>query len=332
ARRIWGRAIKEAREALRPPLVKLAAGDADVHALRRAAEAVLEAAGRLGVRTKAVEAAFELTRPGAAEAVVKYFKTLEEFRKTQDRAREEELKRLYQEAPAAISLLLKAGAGSGEEAVRLVETFRREAVEAAAAELSRLRAELEKYLDPESARLLIRVASISPSAAEAALALHSAREVVGGAKDVEKARAVLREYVKALEAYPRLVEYLRSPVLGERELAYVIWASEKLNLKTASEMLRALGRAYELFDAYGRERLYSPLYDQLLPYLGWEPEKALLRAPPAVYVVNRLGEFAGRVFARYPVFAELKDVVGDVAVQADVPLRVGMPTYVFRRP
>ncbi|MGC9131887.1 MAG: hypothetical protein ACP5H5_09930, partial [Pyrobaculum sp.] len=56
AKRIWGRAIKEAREALQPPLVKLSSGDADVYALRRAAEAVLEAAGRLGVRTKAVEA------------------------------------------------------------------------------------------------------------------------------------------------------------------------------------------------------------------------------------------------------------------------------------
>ncbi|MCU7788917.1 hypothetical protein ODS41_13450, partial [Pyrobaculum sp. 3827-6] len=332
ARRIWGRAIKEAREALQPPFAKLSTGDADVLALRKAAEAVLEVAGRLGVRTKAVEAALELTRPGAAEAVVRYFKTLEEFRKTQDRAREEELKRLYQEAPAAISLLLKAGAKPGEEAVRLVETFRREALEATTAELARLRAELEKYLDPDSARLLIRIASISPSAAEAALALYSAREVVAGAKDVEKARAVLREYVKALEAYPRVVEYLRSPSIGERELAYVIWAAERLGLKTASEMLRALGRAYELFDAYGRERLYSPLYDQLLPYLGWEPERALLRAPPAVYVVNRLGELAGRVFVRYPVFTELKDVVGDVAVLADVPLKVGMPTYVFRRP
>ncbi|MCU7788456.1 hypothetical protein ODS41_11095 [Pyrobaculum sp. 3827-6] len=332
AKRIWAKALREAREALQPPFAKLSTGDADVLALRKAAEAVLEVAGRLGVRTKAVEAAVELTRPGAAEAVVKYFKTLEEFRKTQDRAREEELRRLGQEAPAAISLLQKAGARPGEEAVRLVETFRREALEATTAELAKLRAELEKYLDPDSARLLIKIASISPSAAEAALALQSVRDVVGGAKDVERARAVLREYVKALEAYPRLVEYLRSPVLGERELAYVIWAAERLGLKNASEMLKALGRAYELFDAYGRERLYSPLYDQLLPYLGWEPERALLRAPPAVYVVNRLGEFAGRVFARYPVFTELKDVVGDVAVQADVPLRVGMPTYVFRRP
>ncbi|MGC9052241.1 hypothetical protein, partial [Pyrobaculum sp.] len=165
------------------------------------------------------------------------------------REREEELKRLYQEAPAAISLLLKAGAKPGEESAKLVETFRREAVEAASAELARLRAELEKYLDPDSARLLIRIASISPSAAEAALALYSAREVVAGAKDVERARAVLKEYVKALEAYPRLVEYLKAPVLGERELAYVIWAAERLGLKTASEMLKALGRAYELFDA-----------------------------------------------------------------------------------
>ncbi|MGC8584333.1 MAG: hypothetical protein ACP5MH_11510, partial [Thermoproteus sp.] len=248
ARRIWAKAIREAREALQPPVARLSPGDADVLAVRKAAEAVLEAAGRLGVRTKAVEAAVELTKPGAAEAVVKYFKTLEELKKTPTGEREEELKRLSQEAPAAISLLQKAGAKPGEEAVRLVEVFRREALEAASAELARLRAELEKHLDPDSARLLIRIASISPSAAEAALALHSAREIVGRAKDVERARAALREYVKALEAYPRLVEYLRAPSIGERELAYMIWAAGRLGLKNASEMLKALGRAYELFD------------------------------------------------------------------------------------
>ncbi|WP_308215138.1 hypothetical protein [Pyrobaculum sp. 3827-6] len=329
AKRVWAKAIREAREALQPPFAKLSTGDADVYALRRAAEAVLEVAGRLGVKTRAVEAALELTRPGAAEAVVKYFKTLEEFRKTPSGEREEELRRLGQEAPNAISLLLKTGARPGEESAKLVEVFRREALEATTTELARLRAELEKYLDPDSARLLIRIASISPSAAEAALALYSAREVVGGAKDVERARAVLKEYVKALEAYPRLVEYLRSPVLGERELAYVIWASEKLNLKTASEMLRALGRAYELFDAYGRERLYNTLYDQLLPYLGWEPERALLRAPVDAHVMNRLGaSLVKSAYSRWLFFDAFGEALRESATLVDLPITVGMPVKV----
>ncbi|MEM4964617.1 MAG: hypothetical protein QXT13_10785 [Pyrobaculum sp.] len=81
-----------------------------------------------------------------------------------------------------------------------------------------------------------------------------------------------------------------------------------------------------VFETYGRELYHNPLYESLLPYLGWREWKALLQAPMGVYVVNRLGErLAREAFGRYLLFDLYGEAFRDISTLADVPLTVGMP-------
>ncbi|MEM4438751.1 MAG: hypothetical protein QW680_08970, partial [Pyrobaculum sp.] len=316
ARRLWAQALREAREALRPPLAKLRPGEADVHLLRGAAEAVLEAAGRINLNTEAVRAALEIREK--AEAVVKYFRLLEGPR------REEELKRLYEEAPLAISYLLRAGAKAGEEAAVLVKKFTEEL-----SAISPKAVEELKAIVGETEHL-IKLASISREAAVAAEALAAVAVVPKKAfRDAQRLKEAVREAIKAFESYSALADFLRSPSLAA-DLARLRRAAE--GDRELLRLINAVAAVKTAYEIHGKVRLVNQLYESLLPYLGWEREKMLLRAPIDVHVLNRMGaELARAAYTRFPFFEMYGDALRDAAVLADVPLKAGMPVNVKLR-
>ncbi|AFA38660.1 PaRep2b protein [Pyrobaculum oguniense TE7] len=181
---------------------------------------------------------------------------------------------------------------------------------------------------------LLKAASISPALAEAVKAVRELASVdkkfaklVEEAKterDLEKIRAYLRAEAKALRAASELGEFLKSPSV-EANLGYLIFAADRLQLRDVKRVLELIGRAKgEL--SFFEERYFNVVYEQLLPLLGWRAERMLLRAPPAVYVLNRMGaDLAKDVFSRYRGFEAYGSELRDVVPRVDLPLSVGMP-------
>ncbi|MGB9706137.1 MAG: hypothetical protein ACPL3C_11855, partial [Pyrobaculum sp.] len=201
----------------------------------------------------------------------------------------------------------------------------------------------------DAAGFLIKLASITDAVAEAVKALEKAAPELGRSrqwgraleraragvlsdKDVERLRAAVRELARAWEAYPRLLEFLQKPTTEAKDLYYLQKAAGDLGLGEAAEFIALVGAARGVYEMYG-ERLYqNPLYEALLPYLGWEAERALLRAPAGVHVANRLGErLAREVFSRYALFDLYGDAIREISTLADLPLTVGMPAALKAR-
>ncbi|MEM4424286.1 hypothetical protein [Pyrobaculum sp.] len=240
-----------------------------------------------------------------------------------------------------------------EEARRRVEEIKQRAVgamrsvEAFEKEARELRNALENALAQIGARdaadFLIRLASITDAVAEAVKAIERAapelerskqwekvleRAKAGSLteKDVERLRAAARDLARAWEAYPRLLEFLQRPDIDAKDLYFLYKAAKDLGLREAADFIALIGAARGVFETYGRELYHNPLYEALLPYLGWREWKALLQAPMGVYVVNRLGErLAREAFGRYILFDLYGEAFRDISTLADVPLTVGMP-------
>ncbi|MEM4439712.1 MAG: hypothetical protein QW680_13885, partial [Pyrobaculum sp.] len=240
-----------------------------------------------------------------------------------------------------------------EEAQRRVEELRqriketRENAEAFEKVMKKLRNDLENALAQIGARdavdLLIRLASITDAVAEAVKALERAALELQRSKqwekalekaktgdltdkDVEMLRAAVRDLARAWEAYPRLLEFLQRPDIDAKDLYHLYKAARDLGLREAADFIALIGAARGAYELYGRELYQNPLYEALLPYLGWREWKALLQAPMGVYVVNRLGEkLAREAFGRYVLFDLYGEAFRDISTLADVPLTVGMP-------
>ncbi|MCX8137975.1 hypothetical protein, partial [Pyrobaculum aerophilum] len=240
-----------------------------------------------------------------------------------------------------------------EEAQRRVEEIKQRATqakkdaEAFEREMKKLRNNLENALAQIGARdavdLLIRLASITDAVAEAVKALERAALELQRSKqwekalekaktgdltdkDVEMLRAAVRDLARAWEAYPRLLEFLQRPDIDAKDLYHLYKAARDLGLREAADFIALIGAARGAYELYGRELYQNPLYEALLPYLGWREWKALLQAPMGVYVVNRLGEkLAREAFGRYVLFDLYGEAFRDISTLADVPLTVGMP-------
>ena len=191
-----------------------------------------------------------------------------------------------------------------------------------------------------SKEVLLRAVSISPALAEAVEAVRelAARdpkfakmvEEAKSEKDLEKIRAYLRAEAKALRAAERLDEYLRSPTV-EADVGLLMFAAERLGLKEVKKLLEVIGRMKGELSFY-EERYYNVVYERLLPLLGWRAERMLLRAPPAVYVLNRMGaDLAKEVFSKYRGFEAFGSELRDVVPRVDLPLSVGMPVSLSPR-
>ncbi|WP_333639005.1 PaRep2b protein [Pyrobaculum aerophilum] len=193
-----------------------------------------------------------------------------------------------------------------------------------------------------SADKLMLWASVTHKAAEAVRRIKEAEEVLrgrreileilnkgGGVSDKElaKLRSGLRELARALQLYPELAEFLRSPSFGA-DLSALARAAERLGLPEAVRFISAVEEARFVVDKHGFRRYYSEAHQEALKTAAPRWQKALLKAPIGAHVVNAMGlDLAREVFARYELLKQFGDVLIDISPY--VPARLGLPAPVF---
>ncbi|WP_147299871.1 hypothetical protein [Pyrobaculum aerophilum] len=212
----------------------------------------------------------------------------------------------------------------------------KEAVEEARARLR----ELSAALGVESEKLMLW-ASVTHKAAEAVRRLREAEDVLRGHreiveilnkgevsdKELAKLRSELRELARALDLYPELAEFLRSPSFSA-DLAALARAAERLGLPEAVKFISAVEEARFAVDKHGFRRYYSEVYQEVLGTMTPAWQKALLKAPIGAHVVNAMGlDLAREVFARYDFLRQFGEALADISPY--VPARLGLPVPVF---